>query len=94
MKARPHRVLLGCINCHKDNHNRQFEKEGITDCKSCHDFEKWKTVKFDHNTARFKLDGKHQNVACYKCHKPIQTDQLTYIQYKMEDIRCEACHKL
>jgi hypothetical protein len=83
-----------CINCHKDNHNKQFEKEGITDCKSCHDFENWKTVKFDHNTARFKLDGKHQNVACYKCHKPIQTDQLTYIQYKMEDIRCEACHKL
>jgi hypothetical protein len=32
-------------------------------------------------------------VACNKCHKPVQKDQLTFIQYKFEDIRCEACHK-
>ena len=82
-----------CYSCHIDQHNKQFEKEGVTECKNCHETISWKNSTFDHNTARFKLDGKHQQVACYKCHKTIQTEQLTYVQYKLEDIRCEACHK-
>jgi hypothetical protein len=84
---------VNCSGCHTDKHNRQFEKNGVTDCVSCHDFNNWKAGKFDHNFSRFKLDGKHKDVACNKCHKTVQTAQLTYIQYKMEDIRCEACHK-
>lgn len=84
---------VACYSCHPDKHNRQFEREGITECVTCHTAERWKPSAFDHNTARFKLDGKHQNVACNKCHKPVQTVELSYIQYKMEDIRCEACHK-
>lgn len=84
---------VSCASCHNDKHNKQFEKEGATDCIACHDVNDWKAAKFDHNNSRFKLDGKHQNVACVKCHKPVQTAQLTYIQYKFDNIRCEACHK-
>lgn len=79
-----------CINCHKDNHNHQFEKNGITDCTECHSTDNWKESKFDHNNTAFKLDGKHQNVACIKCHKPVEGEK--YIQYKLKDFRCETCH--
>jgi hypothetical protein len=79
-----------CTNCHADNHNRQFEKNGITECSECHTTENWKASKFDHNHTAFKLDGKHKNVACAKCHKPIAGEK--YIQYKIKNFRCETCH--
>ncbi len=86
-------LQTSCITCHSDKHHGQFEKNGTTDCLACHDFNDWKAGKFDHNTTRFKLEGAHQSVACNKCHKPVQKDQITYVLYKLEDIRCEACHK-
>jgi len=82
-----------CFNCHTDQHYRQFEENGITDCEKCHTFFNWRADKFDHNTARFILDGKHENVACNECHITGETDGITYVRYKFEDIRCEACHQ-
>jgi nitrate/TMAO reductase-like tetraheme cytochrome c subunit len=82
-----------CINCHKDIHYNQFVENGMTDCMTCHDFNNWKASKFDHNTANFKLDGAHQNVACAACHKPVITNGSNYILYKIKDYRCEDCHK-
>jgi hypothetical protein len=79
-----------CVSCHNDNHNKQFEKNGITDCGECHATENWKASKFDHDKTAFKLDGKHQNVACVKCHKPNIGEK--YIQYKIENYQCETCH--
>lgn len=81
-----------CNECHADIHRKQFEVNGIVDCSRCHAPEKWKPSNFDHNKARFKLDGKHRDVACAKCHKTAISGELTYIKYKMEDFRCEACH--
>lgn len=82
-----------CVNCHTDIHSQQFEKEGITNCTSCHNTTNWLAGLFDHNNARFKLDGKHKDVACFKCHKPVITGQKTYIKYKFNDFRCEVCHQ-
>ncbi len=81
-----------CTNCHKDVHSGQFAKNGQTDCEHCHIFGNWKPEKFDHNNARFKLDGKHAGLACAKCHKP--NDELTkeYIVYQFDDISCKSCH--
>ena len=31
---------------------------------------KGRDLKFDHNSAKYRLEGKHANVACDKCHKP------------------------
>lgn len=81
-----------CSNCHKDVHVQQFEENGITKCNKCHGFENWKINKFDHSKTRFPLDGRHINVACNKCHKPVQEGQVTYTQYKFKDIKCETCH--
>jgi hypothetical protein len=83
----------GCTNCHKDVHQGQFNHDGITDCTLCHAFEKWSTDKFDHDNARFRLDGAHKNVACKECHKPVQLAEATYILYKTNKLRCEDCHK-
>lgn len=81
-----------CIVCHQDKHNNQFEKNGVTDCYSCHDFYNWKAEKFDHNTTRFSLDGKHLNLACSKCHKNKLSDNKTFVLYKLNTIKCEDCH--
>lgn len=86
-------VSTACSSCHTDIHYRQFEQEGITNCTRCHEFENWKATRFDHNTARFILDGKHINVACNKCHKTVRDGELTYIQYILNDFKCESCHR-
>ena len=85
-------VGLNCKDCHKDKHFRQFEKNGVTDCYSCHDTDNWKASRFDHNQTAFKLDGKHINVACAKCHKPQQEGPDFYVKYKLKEFKCESCH--
>ena len=82
-----------CSECHKDNHVGQFAENGKTDCLRCHDFNDWKKTKFDHSTStRFKLEGAHQNVQCYKCHKKTTDDKGTYIKFKYKSVDCGECH--
>jgi hypothetical protein len=81
-----------CTGCHTDKHYKQFEKNGITDCSECHNTENWKASMFDHNKAAFKLDGKHVNVPCEKCHKPQQDETNFYVKYKLKEFKCESCH--
>lgn len=81
-----------CVNCHKDIHYQQFEKNGTTDCNTCHSFNNWKIAKFNHDKTKFKLDGKHQNVACNKCHKTVTQNKNQYIQYKIKNYQCVDCH--
>ncbi|MCB8995591.1 MAG: cytochrome C [Bacteroidales bacterium] len=81
-----------CSSCHKDHHFNQFEKNGVTLCISCHDTENWKASLFDHNNTNFKLDGKHVDVPCYKCHKQEQTGNEKYVLYKIKEYKCESCH--
>jgi hypothetical protein len=81
-----------CTECHQDRHFKQFEKGGITNCTECHDTENWKASKFDHNKTAFRLDGKHINVPCAKCHKPQHTGSDYYVIYKLKEFKCESCH--
>ena len=81
-----------CTDCHTDKHNNQFESDGVTDCLKCHDYNNWKANKFDHNNTKFVLDGKHINVACSDCHKEKHVGQITYVQYKLNQFKCEDCH--
>lgn len=82
-----------CNNCHSDIHHRQFEQAGITDCARCHGFDNWQPVHFDHDQTAFKLEGKHANVACEKCHKSIEKDGQLVVQYKLERFACVDCHQ-
>jgi hypothetical protein len=81
-----------CEKCHVDIHFKQFEIQGINNCERCHTFNSWKAEKFNHNNARFKLDGKHEKVACIKCHKPKNDQGRSCILYKFKDITCASCH--
>ena len=85
-------ISKNCSDCHKDRHFGQFEKGGITNCSECHDTENWKASRFDHNKTNFRLDGKHINVPCIKCHKPQQEGSNFYVMYKLKEFKCESCH--
>lgn len=81
-----------CVYCHKDQHGGQFEEEGKTSCISCHGTDLWKPSLFDHNTAKFKLDGAHIKVSCEKCHKEEIIGDQKVVQYKLEKFECVNCH--
>lgn len=81
-----------CTECHIDKHFDQFSVNGKTECLKCHGFEDWKTIKFDHNTSRFKLEAAHQKAQCIKCHKETKDPRGTYVKYKFESIECIVCH--
>jgi hypothetical protein len=93
VKQVPFTGLKGeCTTCHENVHDLQFEVEGVTDCKRCHQFEQWKPSDFDHNTARFVLDGAHKNVACKECHKKEIIEGKSVIQYRTGQLECVNCH--
>jgi hypothetical protein len=91
-------VLVACVDCHVSNafkgtpqdcyscHTKDDVHQGLLGqaCETCHTPASWTSANFDHNTAAFKLDGKHAGVACNQCH----TDLL----FKNTPTDCNACH--
>lgn len=56
-----------CASCHRgdDVHRNALGAK----CESCHDIRGWKPApKFDHAASKYPLTGKHEDVACDKCH--------------------------
>jgi hypothetical protein len=82
-----------CYQCHEDEHNRQFDAAGVTDCSKCHGNDNWNIKKFNHDKTNFKLEGKHANVNCAGCHQPITVADKTFVKYKFENFDCVVCHK-
>jgi hypothetical protein len=70
-----------CVSCHakEDTH-----KGKLTDCSICHSPSGWKPPTFDHDTAIFKLKGKHAPLACGDCH----VNDI----FKGTPTDCAACH--
>ena len=86
-------LATNCTNCHKDVHAQQFDVDGITDCKRCHNTDSYKPAsKFDHSKTRFALAGRHINVACLKCHKEVTGKEITFVNYKIKEFKCVDCH--
>lgn len=81
-----------CSACHTDSHQGQFEVDGKTDCLRCHTYEKWNPSVFNHDTARFKLDGQHARLACSECHKEKVSAKGKFIEHRFNDISCASCH--
>ncbi|MBE0643807.1 MAG: cytochrome C [Bacteroidetes bacterium] len=92
------RTYLGlspsCDNCHEDEHRGQLK-----DCASCHGMDGWKQTRFTHDRARFRLEGKHAQAACEKCHPEKDDAQkrngdTRYMQFKGISFNaCTACHE-
>ncbi len=82
-----------CSQCHTDPHNAQFGPDGTVDCARCHGFDFWQIAQFNHDKTAFKLEGKHKEVSCAKCHKTLTgINNKTYIQYKFKEVSCKTCH--
>lgn len=57
-----------CTSCHEDIHRGALGER----CTKCHDIGKWTiTPGFSHDTTRYALTGKHDEVKCDKCHLAI-----------------------
>jgi hypothetical protein len=77
--------FANCTNCHKDPHQNKFGQN----CRQCHTEESFLKVRstgnFDHSKTAFRLEEKHLQVDCSKCHKTKLTDPLKHD-------RCTDCH--
>lgn len=74
---------LECNACHRkdDVHKGSLGAK----CAECHNENLWKEAKFDHDTTRFALTGKHIDTKCADCHKNNN--------YKETPQTCNACHR-
>lgn len=81
-----------CVSCHEDIHYKQFDQNGVTNCVKCHGYTNWKANNFNHNNTNFKLDGKHSNLACNKCHFIEKKNNYAVVNYKIKSYLCKDCH--
>jgi hypothetical protein len=90
-----------CAGCHaKDD----VHKNKLGDrCDTCHNARTWKKAPgFDHQRTEFPLKGKHEPVACAKCHTTklfADTNKVCYPCHKKDDehkgrfgAQCDRCH--
>ena len=85
-------LSMECVHCHENIHGTQFDVDGVSDCKKCHNFEKWGGDSYNHNNAAFKLDGAHVKVTCSKCHQEEWVDGKKNVKYKTGKLECIDCH--
>jgi hypothetical protein len=83
-----------CSACHVNVH-RQSVKE---DCRACHDERTFRGAAFDHRVkTTFALTGKHDGLACRKCHTSIATADLPLARQAVDfgglKKDCVSCHE-
>lgn len=82
-----------CEDCHNDVHREQFIENEMVLCNRCHKPASWTALLFDHDAARFKLDGAHKKVSCNKCHTSETDTNGAYTIYKFNsEKKCADCH--
>ena len=66
---------LVCNECHTEPHGGEFAAEPYSNrCNLCHTEQGFETTTFSmerHDQTRFPLTGRHTQVECVKCHKPL-----------------------
>ena len=83
-----------CVDCHENIHRNFIDIKYFGDqkCENCHDATAWSKVKFDHNITDFKLNGKHGETNCKKCHFKPDTDGTVKQRFSDLTTRCLDCH--
>ena len=75
-----------CNQCHEadDVHETRLG----TDCAYCHNPNSWNNWLFDHEkSSGFAIDGAHEELGCYDCHKRASTGKLKAAK------DCISCHR-
>lgn len=81
-----------CADCHAtdDPHAGQFEGQA---CDSCHGNRTFDIDRFDHDGARYRLDGAHRGLECAECHP---SEPAPYggkmTRYRPLGSECADCH--
>jgi len=82
-----------CMDCHQDQHQGQFvSRADHGECGSCHTDQGWRPSTFSeisHRSTKYPLTGKHEGVACDKCHTPAGPKA----NYHPDFQKCLDCHK-
>lgn len=85
-----HRLApIRCNDCHRGDDVHQGALGAL--CQDCHTESSWKDTRFDHGKTRFRLLGKHADVACKDCHR--KDGDKAKPRYKDLPMACIACHK-
>lgn len=98
-----------CLECHKEIRIQTASKKGFhgltqQSCVACHSDHKGRDNdttlvdqgKFDHNLTGYKLEGKHSELACVKCHTGRRTQMLVRkngIRFTGAQTSCTECHR-
>ena len=85
-------LTTDCNSCHENIHDDSFAINGVTDCARCHVTNSWFPEKFDHNSTRFPLTGKHEEVDCKVCHETGNDKGEPVVIYKINKLNCIDCH--
>jgi hypothetical protein len=76
-----------CYSCHKKDDDKIHKRRFGTRCETCHNSRSWKAWDFDHGRrTKFKLDGGHQKLDCYACHKKAMGERV------VAPSSCVGCH--
>jgi hypothetical protein len=83
-----------CDACHRDPHAGKATLSGqVVDCVECHDLNGFKPSIYtvaQHGDTKYPLEGKHQTVACDRCHtKEPEAQVLIRPRYE----HCRDCHR-
>jgi hypothetical protein len=97
-----------CRDCHTDIHKGKLAGP----CETCHVPDSWKKTpenRFNHDRTNYPLTGKHQTVACDKCHLPgrpvvglafaacrdcHKDEHLGQFSKRTDRGACESCHSV
>jgi hypothetical protein len=92
-------AFASCGSCHADPHKGEAQLAGKpADCGSCHRVEGFAPATYgvvQHQSAAYPLEGRHQQVACAKCHtKPAVSAGAGPVagRIRMPSGRCLDCH--
>ncbi|HEX4600648.1 MAG TPA: hypothetical protein VH116_04575 [Gemmatimonadales bacterium] len=99
-------VATVCRDCHGEDHGAQLA--GRADrgaCSACHTLAGWTPSTFTvaaHQALRFRLEGRHAEIACHTCHGPerqhlpplpgLQAIGKAGVAFKLKEVECAACH--
>jgi len=80
-----------CADCHQDVHKTTLGNK----CENCHSSESFSpAVKFNHNNAKYVLNGAHVKVECIKCHPTEMENGKKYQKFKgLVFGSCNSCHQ-
>lgn len=83
-----------CADCHSDSHGGQFDENGATECRRCHeDTSDFHNIDFNHNIdSSFPLDETHRDLNCNQCHRPVDFGETQIVRYKPMGRECIDCH--